>query len=51
MRLGADVCLLYRRSRDELPARKEEIENAEEEGLICKFLGHPSHYMETKKGG
>lgn len=39
MRLGADVCLLYRRSRNELPARHEEIENAEEEGLVCKFLG------------
>ncbi len=28
MRLGAEVCLLYRRSRDDLPARQEEIENA-----------------------
>jgi glutamate synthase (NADPH/NADH) small chain len=27
----------YRRSRDELPARHEEIENAEEEGLVCGF--------------
>ena len=39
MRLGSEVCLLYRRSRNELPARHEEIENAEEEGLVCKFLG------------
>ena len=50
MRLGADVCLLYRRSRDELPARKEEIENAEEEGLVCKFLGAPIRLHGDEKG-
>jgi glutamate synthase (NADPH/NADH) small chain len=50
MRLGADVCLLYRRSRDELPARKEEIENAEEEGLVCKFLGAPIALHGDEKG-
>jgi len=50
MRLGAEVCLLYRRSRDELPARKEEIENAEEEGLVCKFLGAPVALHGDEKG-
>jgi glutamate synthase (NADPH/NADH) small chain len=50
MRLGADVCLLYRRSRDELPARHEEIENAEEEGLVCKFLGAPLALHGDEKG-
>ena len=50
MRLGADVCLLYRRSRDELPARKEEIENAEEEGLVCKFLAAPLRFHGDEKG-
>ena len=50
MRLGADVCLLYRRSRDELPARREEIENAEEEGLVCKFLGAPLALHGDEKG-
>jgi glutamate synthase (NADPH/NADH) small chain len=50
MRLGADVCLLYRRSRDELPARKEEIENAEEEGLVCRFLAAPLRFMGDEKG-
>ena len=50
MRLGADVCLLYRRSRDELPARKEEIENAEEEGLVCKFLAAPLRFNGDEKG-
>ena len=50
MRLGADVCLLYRRSREELPARHEEIENAEEEGLVCKFLAAPLRFIGDDKG-
>jgi glutamate synthase (NADPH/NADH) small chain len=50
MRLGADVCLLYRRSRNELPARHEEIENAEEEGLVCKFLAAPVEFYGDDKG-
>jgi glutamate synthase (NADPH/NADH) small chain len=50
MRLGAKVCLNYRRSRNELPARKEEIENAEEEGLICKFLSAPLEFYGDDKG-
>lgn len=50
MRLGAEVCLLYRRSRDELPARHEEIENAEEEGLVCKFLAAPLEFYGDEKG-
>jgi glutamate synthase (NADPH/NADH) small chain len=50
MRLGAEVCLLYRRSREELPARHEEIENAEEEGLVCKFLAAPLKFIGDEKG-
>jgi glutamate synthase (NADPH/NADH) small chain len=50
MRLGSSVCLLYRRSRDELPARSEEIENAEEEGLVCKFLASPVEFYGDSKG-
>jgi glutamate synthase (NADPH/NADH) small chain len=50
MRLGADVCLLYRRSREELPARHEEIENAEEEGLVCRFLAAPLRFIGDEKG-
>ena len=34
LRLGADSRIIYRRSRTELPARLEEVENAEEEGVI-----------------
>jgi glutamate synthase (NADPH/NADH) small chain len=50
MRLGAEVRLNYRRSRDELPARREEIENAEEEGLVCKFLCAPVEFQGDEKG-
>jgi glutamate synthase (NADPH/NADH) small chain len=50
MRLGASVCLLYRRGREELPARHEEIENAEEEGLVCKFLAAPVEFYGDEKG-
>jgi len=51
LRLGAEeVCIVYRRSREELPARKEEIENAEEEGIICKFLAAPTGFMGDVKG-
>jgi glutamate synthase (NADPH) small chain len=50
MRLGSEVCLLYRRSRNELPARLEEIENAEEEGLMCKFLAAPLEFYGDEKG-
>jgi len=42
VRLGADeVHLVYRRGRHELPAREEEVENAEEEGVIFNLLTLP----------
>ena len=40
-RLGAEVYVVYRRGREELPARKEEVEHAEEEGIIFKTLNNP----------
>jgi glutamate synthase (NADPH/NADH) small chain len=41
-RLGAEqVYIVYRRSMDELPARKEEVEHAQEEGIIFKTLNNP----------
>ena len=40
-RLGANVYIVYRRSMEELPARKEEVEHAEEEGIIFKTLTNP----------
>jgi glutamate synthase (NADPH/NADH) small chain len=51
LRLGAEeVCIVYRRSREELPARQEEIENAEEEGILCKFLAAPLKFVGDEKG-
>lgn len=41
-RLGADeVYIVYRRSEEELPARREEVEHAKEEGIIFKLLNNP----------
>lgn len=41
LRLGGEVMVLYRRSRVEMPARLEEIENAEEEGVVFRYLTLP----------
>ena len=40
-RLGADVTVVYRRTEKELPARREEVEHAMEEGIVFKFLTNP----------
>ena len=41
-RLGAEeVYIVYRRSMEELPARREEVEHAEEEGIVFKLLTNP----------
>jgi glutamate synthase (NADPH/NADH) small chain len=51
LRLGADaVYLIYRRSRSEMPARREEVENAEEEGIIFKLLTNPKQFLSDEKG-
>jgi glutamate synthase (NADPH/NADH) small chain len=51
LRLGAEsVCIVYRRSREELPARLEEISNAEEEGITCKFLVAPTRFVGDEQG-
>jgi len=51
LRLGADeVHIVYRRSRDEAPARAEEVENAEEEGIIFDFLTNPVEILGDEKG-
>ncbi len=41
LRLGAEATIVYRRSRAELPARLEEVENAEEEGVEFRYLTLP----------
>ena len=51
VRLGADeVHLVYRRSRAELPARLEEVENAEEEGVIFDLLTLPVRLIGDRNG-
>lgn len=50
-RLGAQsVCILYRRSRDELPARAEESHHAEQEGIEFRFLSAPVEYVGDASG-
>lgn len=50
-RLGAEeVYIVYRRSMDELPARKEEVEHAEEEGIIFKTLNNPVEILGNDEG-
>ncbi len=51
MRLGADkVRIVYRRSRDEMPARAAEIHHAEEEGIEFFLLTNPTRYIGDDKG-
>ncbi|MEE0967914.1 MAG: NADPH-dependent glutamate synthase [Clostridia bacterium] len=46
LRLGAEkVYIVYRRSMEELPARKEEVEHAEEEGIEFKLLCNPTEIL------
>ena len=50
LRLGAEeVCILYRRTRKEMPARLEEIINAEEEGVKFLFLVQPVEFLGTNE--
>lgn len=47
-RLGAEnVYIIYRRGMEELPARKEEVEHAQEEGIIFKTLTNPVEILAT----
>lgn len=51
LRLGADnAYIIYRRSRDEMPARKEEIEHAEHEGVKFTMLTAPVRVIGNDKG-
>ena len=50
-RLGAEeVYIVYRRGMEELPARKEEVEHAEEEGIIFKTLHNPVEILGDEDG-
>ncbi len=46
LRLGADkVYIVYRRSEAEMPARREEVENAQEEGIEFRLLTNPKKFL------
>jgi NADPH-dependent glutamate synthase beta subunit-like oxidoreductase/CO/xanthine dehydrogenase FAD-binding subunit len=47
LRLGAEPVVIYRRSQDEMPAFKEEVEKAEEEGIGFEFLTLPTKLSRT----
>ena len=49
-RLGADVTVVYRRTEAELPARREEVEHAMEEGIVFKFLTNPLEILGDEQG-
>ena len=48
-RMGAEVHVVYRRSRAEMPARAEEIEHAEEEGIAFHLLNNPKRILGDEK--
>ena len=51
LRLGAkEVKIVYRRSRKEMPTRAEEVENAEEEGIVFEFLTNPRRFIGNERG-
>jgi len=49
-RLGADVYLVYRRSREEMPARAEEAHHAQEEGIDFRLLTNPVKVIGDENG-
>ena len=50
LRLGAEVHIIYRRSEAELPARKEEVHHAKEEGVIFDLLENPTEILVDENG-
>jgi glutamate synthase (NADPH/NADH) small chain len=51
LRLGAKkVHVIYRRTREEMPARHEEVEHAHEEGIVFEFLRNPEKILADERG-
>ena len=48
--MGADVSIVYRRGLEELPARKEEVHHAMEEGIDFKVLNNPVKILGNEEG-
>lgn len=49
-RLGAEATIVYRRSEVELPARREEVHHAKEEGIAFRMLTNPVEILSDEKG-
>ena len=49
-RLGAEVTVVYRRSKAEMPARDEEIHHAEQEGIVFRMLTNPVRVLGNEDG-
>ena len=50
LRLGAEVHIVYRRTEAELPARKEEVHHAKQEGIVFDLLTNPVEILGDEKG-
>ncbi len=50
LRLGAETHIVYRRSEEELPARREEVHHAKEEGVIFDLLQNPTEILVDDNG-
>ena len=50
LRLGAETYIVYRRSEEELPARREEVHHAKEEGIIFNLLTNPVEIHADENG-
>ncbi len=50
LRLGAKTTIVYRRSEEELPARKEEVHHAKEEGIEFNLLTNPTEVLVDENG-
>lgn len=50
LRLGGEVKVVYRRGESELPARKEEVGHAKEEGVIFELLTNPTEILTDENG-
>jgi glutamate synthase (NADPH/NADH) small chain len=50
LRLGAETTIVYRRTENELPARKEEVHHAKEEGILFAMLTNPVEVIGDENG-
>ena len=50
LRLGSEVTVIYRRTENEMPARREEVENAKEENINFLFLSTPVRFVGDERG-